>query len=93
MLVGSRIIHHPSVVSVRLDSMEWSGRRINLVATITNNNLLHGTVTNNRISLPTPYNFHTTSMYLTRSEYDRGVNTFSPEGRLFQVCANGVGTR
>lgn len=24
-------------------------------------------------------------MYLTRSEYDRGVNTFSREGRLFQV--------
>ncbi|KAJ9582746.1 hypothetical protein L9F63_022910, partial [Diploptera punctata] len=24
-------------------------------------------------------------MFLTRSEYDRGVNTFSLEGRLFQV--------
>ena len=24
-------------------------------------------------------------MYLTRSEYDRGVNTFSPEGRIFQI--------
>lgn len=22
---------------------------------------------------------------MSRSEYDRGVNTFSPEGRLFQV--------
>ncbi|CAN4076977.1 unnamed protein product [Withania somnifera] len=24
-------------------------------------------------------------MFLTRTEYDRGVNTFSPEGKLFQV--------
>ena len=24
-------------------------------------------------------------MSLSRTEYDRGVNTFSPEGRLFQV--------
>lgn len=24
-------------------------------------------------------------MYQNRAEYDRGVNTFSPEGRLFQV--------
>lgn len=24
-------------------------------------------------------------MYSNRAEYDRGVNTFSPEGRLFQV--------
>ncbi|KAL7675937.1 hypothetical protein ACOME3_002196 [Neoechinorhynchus agilis] len=24
-------------------------------------------------------------MFASRSEYDRGVNTFSPEGRLFQV--------
>ena len=25
------------------------------------------------------------AMFLNRSEYDRGPNTFSPEGRLFQV--------
>ncbi|KAF8926704.1 Proteasome subunit alpha type-5 [Dissophora ornata] len=24
-------------------------------------------------------------MFMTRSEYDRGVNAFAPEGRLFQV--------
>lgn len=24
-------------------------------------------------------------MYLTQSDYDQGVNTFSPEGRLIQV--------
>lgn len=24
-------------------------------------------------------------MFLTKTEYDRGVNTFSPDGRLFQV--------
>jgi hypothetical protein len=29
-------------------------------------------------------------MFMTRSEYDRGVNTFSPEGRLFQVNHNTV---
>ena len=24
-------------------------------------------------------------MYLTKAEYDRGVNTFNPDGRIFQV--------
>lgn len=33
----------------------------------------------NHQSTPHPYPSH------CRSEYDRGVNTFSPEGRLFQV--------
>eukprot|EP00956_Cyclotella_meneghiniana_P002275 scaffold2560_cov70-Cyclotella_meneghiniana.AAC.14 len=37
------------------------------------------------VSYRTHYLKPNTTMYLTRSEYDRGVNTFSPEGRLFQV--------
>ena len=40
----------------------------------------------NEPSVPTTTSFYSfIHMYLTRSEYDRGVNTFSPEGRLFQV--------
>ncbi len=35
------------------------------------------------VSVVSPSSFVT--MFLTRSEYDRSVNTFSPEGRLFQV--------
>ncbi|CAD6336212.1 unnamed protein product [Miscanthus lutarioriparius] len=34
--------------------------------------------------LPSPESL-TERMFLMRTEYDRGVNTFSPEGRLFQV--------
>jgi len=38
------------------------------------------------VAQPTPLFLNTgLKMFLTRSEYDRGVNTFSPEGRLFQV--------
>ena len=36
-------------------------------------------------SCPTPSDNEVLIMFMTRSEYDRGVNTFSPEGRLFQV--------
>ena len=34
---------------------------------------------------PAPSDNEVLIMFMTRSEYDRGVNTFSPEGRLFQV--------
>ena len=32
----------------------------------------------------------TITMFLNRSEYDRGPNTFSPEGRLFQVSSHSI---
>merc|ERR1712216_42440 len=35
--------------------------------------------------LPSILSLTTHTMFQTRNEYDRGVNTFSPEGRLFQV--------
>ncbi len=57
-----------------LSSLRFDGR---LLAFICRSGRLHVTSTS-----------HTqgpAAMYLTRSEYDRGVNTFSPEGRLFQV--------
>ncbi|CAG8126534.1 unnamed protein product, partial [Penicillium nalgiovense] len=36
-----------------------------------------------RQSLSRPIRY--SNMFIARSEYDRGINTFSPEGRLFQV--------
>lgn len=44
--------------------------------------LCHGTQV---LTYPGEINLFSLQMFLTRSEYDRGVNTFSPEGRLFQV--------
>jgi hypothetical protein len=37
------------------------------------------------VDLQSEINFYSFSVFLTRSEYDRGVNTYSPEGRLLQV--------
>ena len=44
----------------------------------------HIRIQNHKIILKEIF-FWTVNMFLTRSEYDRSVNTFSPEGRLFQV--------
>ena len=81
------------VLLVRSDSIEWSGRRKSLnnndntaqQSTRTGDNQIYlSTYIYNHFNSIDSLNWHI--MYLTRSEYDRGVNTFSPEGRLFQVC-------
>ena len=51
--------------------------------TLTHHNVL------DKVRVPVAYTVYIISIFTTwhinRSEYDRGVNTFSPEGRLFQV--------